>query len=165
MVCYNESYGFNGQKADKAVVSEYRNSLEIPRTVSLREGHEMMDKRKLPRHSTGGLLKAALKNLIRRDPGTAEIIRANVMDLSHGGAGLCVEVVSAHPYQPGNSIFIEIILANGSLIGSEGEVKWTRLLPNQAGYQLGVQFKKIDNQDKARLKKFLDELDKKLAKG
>ena len=38
----------------------------------------MMDKRKLPRHSTGGLLKAALKNLIRRDPGTTEIIRANV---------------------------------------------------------------------------------------
>jgi c-di-GMP-binding flagellar brake protein YcgR len=124
-----------------------------------------MEKRKLPRHSIGGSLKAAIKSLLGRDSDTPEIIRANVLDLSHGGAGLCVEVISSRPYQPGNSIFIEIKLANGTLIGSEGEVKWTRPLSDQAGYQLGVQFKKIDNQDKARLHKFLNELDKKRVKG
>ncbi len=124
-----------------------------------------MEKRKLPRHSVGGSLKAAIKSLLGRDPDMPEIIRANVLDLSHGGAGLCVEVVSAHPYQLGNPIFIEIKLANGTLIGSEGEVKWTRPLPDQTGYQLGVQFKKIDNQDKVRLHKFLNELDKKRVKG
>ncbi len=123
----------------------------------------MMDKRKLKRHSISGSLKAAIKSLLRRDQGIDEIIRANVMDLSHGGAGLSVEVVSSRLYQSGNPIFIEIKLANGALIGSEGEVKWVKPLPHNTGYQLGVQFKKIDNQDKARLKEFLDELDKKLA--
>jgi len=124
-----------------------------------------MDQRNLPRHSVGGSIMAAIKSLLGRDSSGCEIIRAKVKDLSHDGAGLCVEVVSAQIYAPGNPIFIEIMLSNGSVIGSEGEVKWAKQLPDCAGFQLGVQFKKIDNQDKSRLKRFLNELDKKRDQG
>lgn len=119
-----------------------------------------MEQRKHPRHSIGGRLVAAIKHLL---VAPNEIVHADIVDLSHEGAGLSVEVFSVRPYEPNDLIYIEIELSDGSTIGSYGEVKWVKALENQGGYRLGVLFMKIDNQNKARLQKFLADLDKTLA--
>lgn len=116
-----------------------------------------MEQRKYPRHSIGGRLVAAIKHLLIAPN---EIVHADIIDLSHEGAGLSVEVYSARPYEPNDLIYIEIALSDGSTIGSYGEVRWVKALAEQGGYRLGVLFMKIDNQNKARLKKFLSDLDK-----
>lgn len=119
-----------------------------------------MEHRKFPRYSIGGSLIAAIKHLLIAPN---ELVRAAIMDLSHEGAGLSVEVFSARPYEPNDLIFIEIELSDGSTIGSYGEVKWVKTLDDRDGYRLGVAFMKIDNQNKARLNKFLSDLDKTLS--
>lgn len=119
-----------------------------------------MEHRQSPRYSIGGRLIAAIKHLLISPN---EIVHAAIMDLSHEGAGLGVEVFSARPYEPNDLIYIEIELSDGSTIGSYGEVRWVKSLSDKDGYRLGVLFMKIDNQNKARLQKFLADLDKTLA--
>lgn len=123
-----------------------------------------MDNRKHPRHSLQETLVAAVRRLIGYDDEGESVIHAAVTDLSREGAGLSVEVFSQKPHQVGDPIHVEIELIDGSMIGSEAEVKWTTPLAEDGGYQLGIQFVRIDNQDKVRLNRFIAELEAKLAR-
>ena len=115
------------------------------------------DKRRHPRYFIRGTLMAAIKNMIRSKNYGEKAVRATVMDLSREGAGLSLVVISSRPYQVGETILIDIELPDGSTIGSEAEVRWTKALPEQIGFYLGVQFVHMEGSERMRLNKYLEE--------
>lgn len=123
-----------------------------------------MENRRAPRYSLHDSLVAAIRKLVWGDAPESEAIHADVTDVSREGAGLSVEVCSPQEYAEGDSIRIDITLSDGSVIGSEAEVKWITPLLAGVAYRLGIQFIKIDSQDKARLHKFIAELEASLLK-
>lgn len=123
-----------------------------------------MENRRAPRYSLQDSLVAAVRKLVWGDTPEDDVIHASVTDLSHEGAGLSVEVCSPQEYAPGDFIRIDLELSDGSMIGSEAEVKWITPLLAGVAYRLGIQFKKIDNQDKERLHKFIAELEENLSR-
>lgn len=123
-----------------------------------------MESRKLPRYSLQDSLVAMVRKLVWGDAPESDTIRADVTDLSREGAGLSVEVCSPQEYTAGDHIRLEITLSDDSTIGSEAEVKWIHPLLVGVAYRLGIQFIKIDSQDKARLHKFIAELEENLSR-
>jgi len=115
------------------------------------------EKRRHPRYFIRGTLMAAIKNMLRSRTYGEKTVRATIMDLSREGAGLSLVIISSRPYQVGESIRIDIDLPDGSSIGSDAEVRWTKALPEQIGHYLGVQFVNMEASEQKRLNKYLDE--------
>lgn len=120
----------------------------------------MKELRRYPRYSISGTIIAAFRKIIQRGSQEGDAIRASVMDLSRNGAGMRVVVLTSQPYRVDDTIHIEIELSDGSAIDSMAEVKWTKPLPENVGYYLGVEFSEISDKDKNRLNQFLAELGK-----
>lgn len=120
----------------------------------------MKELRRYPRYSISGTIIAAFRKIIQRGSQEGDAIRASVMDLSRNGAGMRVVVLTSQPYRVDDTIHIEIELSDGSAIDSVAEVKWTKPLPENVGYYLGVEFSEISDKDKNRLNQFLAELGK-----
>jgi|GEM_PF-1146786 len=117
----------------------------------------VMDKRRHPRYLIRGTLMAAIKNMLRSKIYAEKAIRATVMDLSREGAGLSLVIISSRPYQVGESICVDIELPDGSTIGCEAEVRWTKALPEQIGHYLGIQFVHMETSERVRLNAYLDQ--------
>ena len=120
----------------------------------------MKELRRYPRYSISGTIMAAFRKIIQRGSQEGDAIRASVMDLSLNGAGMRVVVLTSQPYRAGDTIHVEIELSDTSTIDSVAEVKWTKPLPEDVGYYLGVEFLKISDKEKDRLNQFLAELGK-----
>lgn len=118
----------------------------------------MKELRRYPRYSISGTIMAAFRKIVQRGSLEGDGIRASVMDLSRNGAGMRVVVLTSQPYKVGDTINVEIELSDASTIDSVAEVKWTKPLPEEVGYYLGVEFLEISNKQKNRLNQFLAEL-------
>jgi c-di-GMP-binding flagellar brake protein YcgR len=81
--------------------------------------------------------------------------RGKLLDLSSGGA--CV--MTKYDIAPGQEVTLHIDLQEKTSIKPRAQVRWTKHFPEKKGFACGVQFHPLDDEDKRRLRWFLDELD------
>lgn len=106
--------------------------------------------------------KAVIEMEVAHSAGESQIwqkdqheMKARVLDLSEGGAAL----FTRHEIRPGQPVNVDIKLYDGTSIEAESEVRWTKPKQEKKGFALGVQFKKLDERNRKRLSRFLNELD------
>lgn len=90
--------------------------------------------------------------------GRTETIKARVLDLSEAGASIFASV----PLSTGQQTRIQIYLPDGSFIESTAEVRWTKENDSRSGFAAGLRFTQIAPLEGAKVRAFLDELDRTL---
>lgn len=78
-----------------------------------------------------------------------------ILDLSEGGASLFTK----QRIETGQQLDLAIKLRDGSLISTRSVVRWVKNVPEKGGFALGVQFAGVSEKDRAKITKFLAELD------
>lgn len=90
--------------------------------------------------------------------GRRETIKARVLDLSEEGTSVFVAV----PLSAGQQTQIQIYLPDGSYIESSAEVRWTKEKESGNGFAAGLRFINLPAIESAKVRAFLDELDRTL---
>ncbi len=90
--------------------------------------------------------------------GRTDSIKARVLDLSETGASVFGPV----PLNTGQQTRVEIFLPDGSHIESQAEVRWTKENSSKSGFAAGLRFLQLGQPEEAKVRTFLDELDRTL---
>lgn len=90
--------------------------------------------------------------------GRMESVKARVLDLSESGASIFASV----PLSTGQQTKIQIYLPDGSSIESTAEVRWTKEKDTKSGFAAGLRFTQMAPKEEAKVRAFLDELDRTL---
>lgn len=90
--------------------------------------------------------------------GRTDAIKARVLDLSESGASFFTSV----PLSTGQQTRFQIVLPDGSHIDGTAEVRWTKETSSRSGFAAGLRFSELPSPEEAKLRNFLDELDRTL---